>query len=162
VRGRGLDLDDLGEALVVLLLLVGGVGYRPWHGVVLLLGDDQQRATIWIVGVDLRLGPRVEVSGTARIRLAGLPSTGNPDFNAEIGSGKTPRNGAGSIATDAAVARVRPGFELAAHRKTPIMLALQAPDDCLEVVGDLTDRLAGGHSRICELMTQSIGASYRP
>jgi hypothetical protein len=42
------------------------------------------------------------VSGTARLRLAGLPSTGRADFSAEIGSGSTPRNGAGSIATEAA------------------------------------------------------------
>jgi len=34
--------------------------------------------------------------------LAGLRSTGDLDFNAEIGSGGTPRNGAGSIATDTA------------------------------------------------------------
>src|SRR6266487_462689 len=34
-------LDDLGDAGVVLLLLVGGVGDRPGHGVVLLPGDDQ-------------------------------------------------------------------------------------------------------------------------
>ena len=42
------------------------------------------------------------MSGTARLRLAGLPSTGLPDFSAEIGSGSTPRNGAGEIATEAA------------------------------------------------------------
>ena len=42
------------------------------------------------------------MSGTARLRLAGLPSTGKADFSAEIGSGRTPRNGAGSIATEAA------------------------------------------------------------
>ena len=58
-----LDLDDLGHAFVVLLLLVGGVGDRPGHGVVLLPGDDQQRATLRVLGVDLRLGPRVEVRG---------------------------------------------------------------------------------------------------
>jgi hypothetical protein len=42
------------------------------------------------------------VSGTARFRLAGLPSTGNADFSEEIGSGRTPLNGAGSIATETA------------------------------------------------------------
>ena len=42
------------------------------------------------------------MSGTARLMFAGLPSTGNADFSEEIGSGSTPRNGAGSIATDAA------------------------------------------------------------
>jgi hypothetical protein len=31
--------------------------------------------------------------------LAGLPSTGEADLSAEIGSGSTPRNGAASIAT---------------------------------------------------------------
>src|SRR6266511_3994305 len=56
-----LDLDDLGHALVVLLLLVGRVRDRPWDGVVLLAGDHQQRATLWVPGVDLRLGPGVEV-----------------------------------------------------------------------------------------------------
>src|SRR5207253_2674491 len=39
------------------------------------------------------------VSGTARARFAGLPSTGHADRSAENGSGRTPRNGAGSIAT---------------------------------------------------------------
>ncbi len=38
----------------------------------------------------------------ARFRLAGLPSTGQADLSAENGSGSTPRNGAGSIATVAA------------------------------------------------------------
>jgi hypothetical protein len=32
--------------------------------------------------------------------LAGLPSTRKADFSEEMGSGRTPRNGAGSIATD--------------------------------------------------------------
>src|SRR3954471_22468191 len=39
---------------------------------------------------------------TARFQLAGFPSTGEADFNEEIGSGSTPRKGAGSIATVAA------------------------------------------------------------
>src|ERR1700674_1483007 len=47
------------------------------------------------------------VSGTARLRFTGLLSTGQADFNAEIGSGRTPRNGAGWMATEAA-ARPRP------------------------------------------------------
>jgi len=38
----------------------------------------------------------------ARLRLAGLPITGDADFNAENGSGSTPRKGAGSIATETA------------------------------------------------------------
>src|SRR4030088_2072983 len=42
------------------------------------------------------------VRGTARPWFAGFRSTGDADFNAEIGSGNTPRNGAGSMATDAA------------------------------------------------------------
>src|SRR5207237_7238049 len=42
------------------------------------------------------------VSGTARLMLAGLPSTGEADFSADNGRGSTPRNGAGSIATVAA------------------------------------------------------------
>ena len=36
---------------------------------------------------------------TARLQLAGFASTGEADLNDEIGSGSTPRNGAGSIAT---------------------------------------------------------------
>jgi thioredoxin reductase (NADPH) len=47
------------------------------------------------------------VSGTARWRFAGFFSTTDPARSAEIGSGSTPRNGAGSIATDTA-ARPRP------------------------------------------------------
>src|SRR5438876_11724080 len=39
------------------------------------------------------------VSVTARFELAGFPSTGQADFNEEIGRGSTPRKGAGSIAT---------------------------------------------------------------
>lgn len=42
------------------------------------------------------------MSGTARLRFAGLPSTVDDDLRAEIGRGSTPRNGAGSIATEAA------------------------------------------------------------
>src|SRR5262249_55862858 len=47
------------------------------------------------------------VRGTARLRLRGLPSTGSADFSDETGSGNTPRNGAGLMATDAE-ARPRP------------------------------------------------------
>src|ERR1043166_3820128 len=56
-----LDLDDLGLALVLPLLLVGGVGDRPRHGVVLLARDDEQRPALGILRVDLGLGPRIEV-----------------------------------------------------------------------------------------------------
>ena len=38
----------------------------------------------------------------ARLRLAGFRDTGKADFSAEIGSGSTPRNWAGSVATDTA------------------------------------------------------------
>ena len=55
------DLLDLGDARVVLLLLVGGVDDRPRDGVVLLPGDEQQRPTVGVPGVDLVLGPRVQV-----------------------------------------------------------------------------------------------------
>jgi len=37
-------LDDLGDGLVALLLLVGGVRDRPANGVVLLAGDDERGA----------------------------------------------------------------------------------------------------------------------
>ena len=55
------DPGDLGDGLVVLLTLVGGVGDRPRDRVVLLALDDQQRATGWIPGIDLGLGEGVEV-----------------------------------------------------------------------------------------------------
>jgi hypothetical protein len=42
------------------------------------------------------------VSGIARCRFSGLPSTGDDALSAESGSGSTPRNGAESMATDAA------------------------------------------------------------
>ena len=41
------------------------------------------------------------------MRLAGLPRTGCDDFSAETGSGRTPRKGAGEIATET-WARPRP------------------------------------------------------
>jgi hypothetical protein len=41
------------------------------------------------------------VSGIARCRLSGLPSTGDEARSADNGNGRTPRNGAESIATDA-------------------------------------------------------------
>ena len=50
-----------------------------------------------------------KVSVTAFLRLPGLPSTGNDAFNAENGSGSTPRLGAGSIATEA-IASPRPAM----------------------------------------------------
>src|SRR6476646_8528662 len=58
-----LDVDDLGDAGVLQLLLVGGVGDRPRHRVVALAGDDQQRPAVGVLSVDLHLGPRVEVGG---------------------------------------------------------------------------------------------------
>jgi hypothetical protein len=42
------------------------------------------------------------VSGTARLRLAGLRMTGELARSAEIGSGSTPRKGAGEMATETA------------------------------------------------------------
>src|SRR4051794_34038366 len=39
------------------------------------------------------------LSVTARFQLVGFASTGEADLNEEIGSGRTPRKGAGSIAT---------------------------------------------------------------
>lgn len=57
------DLDDLGHALVALLSLERRVRDRPWDRVVLLAGDDQQRPAFWVLGVDFRLGPRVEIGG---------------------------------------------------------------------------------------------------
>src|SRR5688572_23595503 len=55
------DLRDLRHAGVGLLPLVGSVGDGPRHRVVLLALDDQQRTAVGVLGVHLRLGPRVEV-----------------------------------------------------------------------------------------------------
>src|ERR1700761_2778324 len=55
------NLSDLGDALVALVPLEGGVGYRPGNRVILLAGDQQQRSAVRVLRVDLRLGPRVEV-----------------------------------------------------------------------------------------------------
>src|SRR3982751_213626 len=67
VDGEGMTavrhLEDLGDAWIVLLLLVRGMRDRPRHGVILLAGDDEERPTIWIVGVDLHLGPWIEIGG---------------------------------------------------------------------------------------------------
>ena len=54
---------DLGHAGILLLLLVGGMGNRPRHGVVVLAGDDQQRSTLGILRVDLGFRPRIEIGG---------------------------------------------------------------------------------------------------
>src|SRR5438876_10988332 len=55
------DLDDLGDAFVLALTLVGSVGDRPGNGVVLLAGYDEQRAPLGVLGVDLRFRPWVQV-----------------------------------------------------------------------------------------------------
>src|SRR5438105_15915983 len=66
------NLDDLGHAFVALLALERGVGDRPRHRVVLLAVDDQQRPALGVLGVDLGLGPRIEVRARRlKQRLAG-------------------------------------------------------------------------------------------
>src|SRR2546428_2763669 len=57
---------DLSDSWIFLLSLVGGMGNRPRHGVVVLAGDDQQRSTLGILRVDLGFGPRVEI-GSGRL-----------------------------------------------------------------------------------------------
>src|SRR6266699_3920254 len=52
---------DLSDGWILLLLLVGGMGNRPRHGVVVLAGDDQQRSTLGILRVDPGFRPRVEI-----------------------------------------------------------------------------------------------------
>src|SRR6266571_3586024 len=54
---------DLSDSWIFLLSLVGGMGNRPRHGVVVLAGDDQQRSTPGILRVDLGFRPRVEIGG---------------------------------------------------------------------------------------------------
>src|SRR5436309_15843597 len=51
------QLDDLGHALVALLLVVDAFCHRTWGGVVLLARDDQQRPAVRVLRVDLDLGP---------------------------------------------------------------------------------------------------------
>src|SRR4051812_40073292 len=66
------------------------------------------------------------LSVTARFQLAGFPSTGEADFNEEIGSGSTPRKGAGSIAT------------VAADNPRPAMIcASSPPNECPTTAGFL-------------------------
>src|SRR5258708_19409762 len=55
------QLDDLGHPRVALLLLVGSFSNRRRDGVILYAFDDQKRAALGILGVDLGLGPGVEV-----------------------------------------------------------------------------------------------------
>src|SRR5947199_10448473 len=54
---------DLSHAGILLLFLIGGMGDRPRHGVVVLAGDDQQWSTFGIFGVDLSFRPWVEIGG---------------------------------------------------------------------------------------------------
>ena len=124
---------------VALLPLERGVGDGPGHGVVLLAGDDQERAPLRVLacrpsprsrGSGWRWPPgRAAGPGRARRRSRRAPSPrpraprwrrrsgtartsagprdpvrrvaehGPADFSAENGSGSTPRNGAGSMAT---------------------------------------------------------------
>src|SRR5260370_968232 len=67
VNGQGMPaagyFTNLGHAGILLLLLIGGMGDRPRHGVVVLAGDDQQRPTLGVLRVDLGFRPRVEVGG---------------------------------------------------------------------------------------------------
>ena len=56
-----LQLDELGDVLVLLLLLVRRVRDRVRDGVVELAGDDQQRAAVGPLRVDFCLGPGVQV-----------------------------------------------------------------------------------------------------
>src|SRR5258708_37625716 len=65
------QLDDLGHPRVALLLLVGSFSNRRRDGVILYAFDDQKRAALGVLGVDLGLGPGVEVlSGSLGNSLA--------------------------------------------------------------------------------------------
>jgi pimeloyl-ACP methyl ester carboxylesterase len=67
VNGQGMPATgyfmDLRHAGIFLLLLVGGMGDRPRHGVVVLARDDQQGSTLGILRVDLGFRPWVEIGG---------------------------------------------------------------------------------------------------
>src|SRR5258708_24710638 len=70
------QLDDLGHPWVALLLLVGSFSNRRRDGVILYAFDDQKRAALGILGVDLGLRPGGEVlSGSLE---NSLPRPGNP------------------------------------------------------------------------------------
>src|SRR5213594_2788801 len=56
--GLRVSLDELGHALVARLALVRRVRDGPRDHVVLLAVHDKQRAPLWVLRVDLRLGPR--------------------------------------------------------------------------------------------------------
>src|SRR5258707_7381000 len=73
VDGQGVpaagDFDDLGDAGVALLPLVGGVGDGPRDGVVHLAVDDEQRPAVGVLGVNFRIGQRDEVgAGSLEMR----------------------------------------------------------------------------------------------
>src|SRR6478672_4361464 len=55
------DLLDFGHGRVLPLLLVGGVRNRPGDGVVVLAIDDQQRAAVGVLRIDLGLADWVHV-----------------------------------------------------------------------------------------------------
>src|SRR5205823_4398933 len=55
------DLDGLRHTGISLLALERRLGDRSRHGVVVLAVDDEQRAAVGILRVDLRLGPRIQV-----------------------------------------------------------------------------------------------------
>ena len=105
------------------------------------------------------------MSGTARPWFAGLPSTGDADFSAEIGNGSTPRNGAGSMATDAAdsprPARIcvsRPPNEW----PTIDGLLLELADHVREVIGDLPTVLWAMTSGCRFASSTVLGSSGQP
>src|SRR5215470_16191009 len=65
-------LDDLGHALVALLLFVGRVRDRPGNRMVRIGRDDEHWTPLRVRRVDLRLCPRIEVRGRClEERLAG-------------------------------------------------------------------------------------------
>ena len=105
------------------------------------------------------------MSGTARLRLAGLPITGRADLRAETGSGSTPRNGAGSIATETA-ASPRPAriWAIKPPKECPISgrLLLELADHGPEVVGHLADRLVGEDLGVPLASSTVLGSSGQP
>jgi hypothetical protein len=56
-------------------------------------------APVAFAGRDFGGHELIGIAEIARLRLAGLPRTGDADFSAEKGSGSTPREGAWSMAT---------------------------------------------------------------